>query len=176
MFFDSRLRQRAVHRRHDRDASRRDPGRADAHELRPLRADRSACRRCRVDHPPDRRHLRRGKAADLRMFPDDRLVLGEVDAERLVGRDEALDPKRYLVETHLSIRPDRARRRLRVARRLPPRRPARVRHLTSPIAARSGGEFQTNLTAMTRAASAIIASAAISARARRRFRAMAASA
>jgi hypothetical protein len=36
--------------------------------------------------------LRRGEAADLGVLLDDRLVLREVDAERLVARDVAFQP------------------------------------------------------------------------------------
>src|SRR5215471_17274246 len=46
----------------------------------------------RIDHLAYFRDLRRRKAADLGVLADDGLVLGKVDAERLVVSDEALDP------------------------------------------------------------------------------------
>src|SRR5579859_6303885 len=46
----------------------------------------------RIDHLAHFGDLGRRKAADLRMLLDDRLVLGEIDAKRLIGRDIALDP------------------------------------------------------------------------------------
>src|SRR5215831_7535768 len=46
----------------------------------------------RIDHLAHFRDLRRRKTADLSVLADDGLVLGEIDAERLVVGDEALDP------------------------------------------------------------------------------------
>src|SRR6266851_3931256 len=46
----------------------------------------------RVDHLADLGDLGGREAADLGVLFDDVLVLGEVDAERLVGRDIAVDP------------------------------------------------------------------------------------
>src|SRR5207237_2558345 len=45
-----------------------------------------------VDHLANFGDLGRREAADLGVLFDDRLVLGEIDAEGLVGRDIALDP------------------------------------------------------------------------------------
>ena len=46
----------------------------------------------RVDHLADFGDLGCRKAADLGVLLDDVLARGEVDAERLVGRDKAVDP------------------------------------------------------------------------------------
>src|SRR5205085_5019485 len=45
-----------------------------------------------IDHLADFGDLARREAADLGVFLDDRLILGEVDAEGLVGGDIAVDP------------------------------------------------------------------------------------
>src|SRR5437764_6562358 len=45
-----------------------------------------------VDHFTNFGDLGGWEAADLGVLPDNRLVLGEIDAEGLVGRDKALDP------------------------------------------------------------------------------------
>src|SRR5262245_29425959 len=49
-------------------------------------------RTCRADHLADLGDLGRWKAADLGMLANDRLVLGKIDAERLIGCDKAFDP------------------------------------------------------------------------------------
>src|SRR4249920_3771427 len=48
--------------------------------------------RRRVDHLAHFGDLGRGKSADLGVLADDGFVLGEIDAERLVVGDIALDP------------------------------------------------------------------------------------
>ena len=48
--------------------------------------------RRRVDHLAHFGDLGCGKAADLGVLANDRFVLGEIDAERLVVGDIALDP------------------------------------------------------------------------------------
>jgi hypothetical protein len=45
-----------------------------------------------VDHLAHFGDFRRREAADLGVLLDDALVLREIDAEGLVGRDKALDP------------------------------------------------------------------------------------
>ena len=48
--------------------------------------------RGRIDRLGDLGDLRRREAADLGVLADHRFILGEVDAEGLVGGDIALDP------------------------------------------------------------------------------------